>query len=73
MNKSIVTLEKDTEIDGLLYLYQTEPEKLTEAQKSYLDRELKVIVATYFPNLLSESTKLEIVVLFRFISVQKAY
>ena len=46
MNKSIVILEKDTEIDGLLYLYQTESEKLTEAQKSYLDRELKVIVAT---------------------------
>ncbi|MDG2943753.1 VENN motif pre-toxin domain-containing protein [Exercitatus varius] len=40
-------LTKDTEIDRLLYLYQTEPEKLTEAQKAYLDRELKVIAASY--------------------------
>ncbi|QOF67464.1 VENN motif pre-toxin domain-containing protein [Actinobacillus sp. GY-402] len=40
-------LAKDTEIDRLLYLYQTEPEKLTEAQKAYLDRELKVIAASY--------------------------
>ncbi|QOF67460.1 hypothetical protein IFE17_10090 [Actinobacillus sp. GY-402] len=31
----------------MLYLYQTEPEKLTEAQKAYLDRELKVIAASY--------------------------
>ncbi|MDG2959185.1 hypothetical protein [Exercitatus varius] len=40
-------MTKDTEIDRLLYLYQTEPEKLTEAQKAYLDRELKVIAASY--------------------------
>ncbi|MDG2916375.1 VENN motif pre-toxin domain-containing protein [Bisgaard Taxon 10/6] len=40
-------LAKDTEIDRLLYLYQTEPDKLTEAQKAYLDRELKVITASY--------------------------
>jgi len=32
----------------LVYLYQIEPDKLTEeAQKAYLDRELKVIAASY--------------------------
>ena len=40
-------LAKDGEIDRLIRLNQTEPEKLTEEQKAYLDRELRAIAASY--------------------------
>ena len=40
-------LAKDGEIDRLIRLNQTEPEKLTEEQRAYLDRELRAIAASY--------------------------
>ena len=40
-------LAKEGEIDRLIRLNQTEPEKLTEEQRAYLDRELRAIAASY--------------------------